>query len=254
MEQEPKIPAMLEARIFSLILRTCQDAITFSGNHPAMRNNINNLLQELRRQSKASNGHDALEAIALVGLLRRTAPAQSSGKQKGTPPRSVDPIEVLLGRGLIHPSHADAAANIREVWAAFSKFLAAAGRDYRKGGGGSRGRALAPLDVMGVDLLNHWRFEYIPWFEKAKAPVIDKNGARGRGITRGSLVLHVINDMMHPDLIDRSFRLAKGTALTVLKEELTAYDNPASARAAAPRQIHVLDGDGPDRTTRKLSI
>lgn len=244
MTDQPDLPLLLEPHVFRAVQNICSDALKFSEGHTQMRAQVTALLTLLRKQGNTLHGCDSVEVVALQALLRRFTPDAAAADKRvaAVVQATYDPIAVLVDREKLTAEQGDAAGVIRDIWGAFSKYLAVAGRDYGKGGGGSRGRAMSPLDVMGDSIYEIWRTQYVPWQARARTRRI-----AGTRLTHLQMTLNVINDHYAPDMIDKSWKLKPDSALTVLKAELTDFLGDAGmAIAQANTALQDLVNGAPD--------
>jgi hypothetical protein len=214
---------ILEPRIFRKVETFCNAAISYSNNHPTVREAISALVLEIRMQALNKFGHDSIDSQNLSFLLKKTNPNKPYEHQTPTP--QLDPIDVLERQRRLEPSQVSAANTIREVWKAFGRFLVISARGYdRVNGGVKRAHALGPMDVMGQELWETYSNIYKPWYELTKEKTVAKEKAgRVKVIT---VVFAILLDEHQPVEVDVAYGLERGTALDLLKQELSLFFDP----------------------------
>lgn len=212
------VPSVIAPRLFNAIESLCRESLVYSGNQTGMRNAIVALIGTIRTLSNEQFGHDTPDIRALGALLERTHP---SGPTRREAER--DPIDELQRQAHLDGEQAGAADLIRTIWRGWSRYLTVAARSYEQKSSRAQSRALDPVSVMGKSLLNEWHYIYVPWYDSAKINLIERKD--GSMVSAVRLVLHIVNIPAFPGQIDLSERLKKGTALGILKDELSSLAN-----------------------------
>jgi hypothetical protein len=211
-------PSVVDPSLFLAIEILCRSAITYGGNHPTVRSDVNRVVSNLRRLATARHGHDSIEVVSLLRLLERTHPLK---EQHQRPPAEPDPIEELEFRRRLSPEQSAAASLMRNVWDAFQRGLAISPRSMEKLGSHKRARPVHPIDVMGRRVYEVWRDHYIPWYEKAKLRRVERRTSGNVGAV--DIVWHILIEGQQPVMVDRCFRLDGGVAEKTLKFELDQF-------------------------------
>lgn len=226
---EAELQLMLPPKIFEALKLLAEQRLKADRYGQESRDQIARLSLALRQESYMRFGHDTLETFAFGKLLLK-----QSEFWKPPPPRldSISHIRLYKRKDdRLSADQEECAHHITSIWAAFGRFLSIGVRGME--GGGSRGRVIQPIEVMGEELWTHHKTIYVPWYNAAKMVGVHQDRRRHSPakISLAAIVFKILQDDFFPEEIDNSYALPAGTALRCLKAALDGYYSPERLQA-----------------------
>jgi hypothetical protein len=216
-----ELQAVVSPKLFEFIEQLCVRFLAVKSDATS-REFVSRFALAFRAESFAQFGHESIECAALTKALEKTG---NEWQPKEPRLDSLTWIAKYKNRSKRLSGEQESVCDeIRDVWEAFGKFLVIGNRSME--GGSPRGRASAPVDVIGEETWRHHRDVYTPWYAAASKHVVG-HLSTGSAVSIAGVVVQVVIFDDYPEQLDYMLRLKRGTALAALKKGLDAYWKPS---------------------------